>query len=421
MVFRFLLFVFCALPLLQARAQTATLADYQAHYTNNLARIEAAFLVPEADAVKQYLADLQELELALRTEGNLEAVLVCRKEIERYRSTRAVPDRPPEDVSLEMRKVHYRYHRTVLSAALARDQRIAALLNRYRQALEALQKKQVQALQVDAAVRTRSAVGGTLSRQEEIKQRMSETRNAMFSIKQEMEAALPIKPPGPGFSRTVRLPPSVLRNRVVHYTFDRDERTQASDTSGRRHHGVVKGAKWVREGKIGGGMEFDFHRTYVTIPTEAMGNWDAVSYTVWVKVREYKGSNWPAFIGSSTRLTGLNVSLGIAQGRGTLYAEVDTEHANTPIHGGEIAIPWDTWFHAAMVYDGETLTEYLNGEPGISVSARGKLNPVEQLYLGRSSGDYNPRASLIGRLDEAVIFDRALSAKEVKAIYRAQR
>jgi len=421
MAFRFLLFVFCTLPLLPARAQTGTLADYQAYFTNNLARIEAAFPVPEADALKQYLADLQELELALRTEGNLEAVLVCRQEIERYKSTGEVPEGAPEGVSLEMRKIHYRYHRTVLSAALARDQRVAALLTKYRQVLEALQKKQVQALQVDAAVRTRSAGAAALARQEEVKQRMDETRNAMFSIQQGLEAALPVKPLAPGFSRAVRLPPSVLRNRVVHYAFDRDEQMKVSDTSGRRHHGRIKGAKWVREGKIGGGMEFDFQRTYVTIPTEAMGNWDAVTYAVWGKVGEYKGLNWPAFIGSATRLTGLNVSLGIAQGRGTLYAEVDTEHANAPIHGGEIAIPWDTWFHAAMVYDGETLTEYLNGEPGISVSARGKLNTVQQLYLGRSSGDYNPKTSLIGRLDEAVIFDRALNAREIKAIYRAQR
>ncbi|MFT5125502.1 MAG: hypothetical protein ACI9TH_004718 [Kiritimatiellia bacterium] len=415
----FVLLLFLPLSVLQA--QSLDLADYEAHFTNNLARIDQSHPDPTIDASKQYNAQLLRLEQTHQSQGQLEAVLSCRKEIDRFALETSVPAEVPEGFSRNMRKIHYRYFLSRRNGSQARNQRLAALLNSYSGALDDLEKRQVKAGQIDRAKRTRVELNKINDLQDHVLEDMGQINTAFASVHQAMEELMAARTQTNRFAPGSRLPPTLLRDRVLHYTFDRDEPDKVSDQSGKRHHGESHGANWVRQGKIGGGIEVDFNSTYVTIPTDTLGNWEALSYAVWVKVPSYSGSAWPSFIGASTTSHDVNISIGIAQSTGTLYAEVDTEGGNAPIHRGKMPLPWDTWFHAAIVYDGETLTEYVNGEPGASLPASGALKTVRELHLGRGSKMWNPTSSLIGQLDEVIIFDRALSASEVKAIYQAQK
>ena len=75
---------------------------------------------------------------------------------------------------------------------------------------------------------------------------------------------------------------------------------------------------------------------------------------------------------------------------------------------GETEIPRWTWTHVVLVRDGENVQVFMNGKPEISGKA-GETS-IEQMWLGgRSDGQFNWE----GRLDEAAVFDRALTPAEV--------
>ena len=70
------------------------------------------------------------------------------------------------------------------------------------------------------------------------------------------------------------------------------------------------------------------------------------------------------------------------------------------------------WHHALLVRDGENVQVYLDGK--LEISSKAKIPaPVETFFIG---GNNSKQSSWEGRLDEAAIFNRPLSATEAKAL-----
>lgn len=89
-------------------------------------------------------------------------------------------------------------------------------------------------------------------------------------------------------------------------------------------------------------------------------------------------------------------------------------------HGSDLAgltslLP-DTWYHAAVTYDGATVRLYVNGQPdGQSAMGLDTQLSGDGLTIGlRHSG-----SRWQGEIDDVAIFDRALSAAEIAAVYQA--
>ena len=79
--------------------------------------------------------------------------------------------------------------------------------------------------------------------------------------------------------------------------------------------------------------------------------------------------------------------------------------------GKTIAPRW-TWRHATLVRDADTARVYLDGQLQIEAKVTSPI-PVQTLYLG---GRHDNQANWEGRLDEAAVFERALTVKEVRAL-----
>jgi subtilisin-like proprotein convertase family protein len=80
-------------------------------------------------------------------------------------------------------------------------------------------------------------------------------------------------------------------------------------------------------------------------------------------------------------------------------------------------IPLNTWAHLAGTYDGQTIRLYLNGQEVASRPAPGGMRQCNgPTTIGsnlRQDGDFFP-----GIIDEVYVLDHALSADEVRALYR---
>jgi hypothetical protein len=83
---------------------------------------------------------------------------------------------------------------------------------------------------------------------------------------------------------------------------------------------------------------------------------------------------------------------------------------------GATEIPLRTWSHVVLVRDGDRAALYLNG----ALERSGDLAPTHvssaDAFLGGRSDNF---ANFEGRLDEAALFDRALTAEEVQAQFAA--
>src|SRR5262249_55454266 len=79
----------------------------------------------------------------------------------------------------------------------------------------------------------------------------------------------------------------------------------------------------------------------------------------------------------------------------------------------------NTWYHAAVTYDGSTLSLYLNGklEASKTTTAINTQLDANGLTIG-----FRPDESAYwnGLIDEPAIYNRALSAAEIQAIYNAR-
>ena len=108
-----------------------------------------------------------------------------------------------------------------------------------------------------------------------------------------------------------------------------------------------------------------------------------------------------AFNGSEPRF-GLNTTVGNNQ--------------NT----GAGSIPVGQWVHLAGVYDGTSMRLYVNGSEQATLSKSGTIKASDRpLLLGGNANTSDPQAAsetLAGRVDEARLYNRALTAAEIAAL-----
>ena len=82
------------------------------------------------------------------------------------------------------------------------------------------------------------------------------------------------------------------------------------------------------------------------------------------------------------------------------------------IFTGKTVAPRWTWHHATLVRNSDTARIYLDGKLQIEAKITAPL-PVQSLFLG---GRHDNQANWEGRLDEAAVFERALTIEEVRAL-----
>jgi len=205
---------------------------------------------------------------------------------------------------------------------------------------------------------------------------------------------------------------------VLHYSFDRDEKGKVTDESGKGNAGEMKGAKWTAEGRIGAACSLDGRGAYISCPNAGLKSLQNHSVCFWV-CRTGNGNNWPRFFMNGV----VNTSITIAQAgadREIVY-KFSANGVHDDLTTDTLPLVDNEWVHIACTYDGAVRKIYKNGvkiatKAGSVRIAAGEGNLA---YVGGS--EHIQASSFAGKLDEVMIFDRALSEDEVKCIHASQK
>jgi hypothetical protein len=203
---------------------------------------------------------------------------------------------------------------------------------------------------------------------------------------------------------------SLTEGLVGWWKFDEIDGSIAYDSSGNGNDGnLTNGPSWV-EGKIGGSLSFDGVDDYVQIPKVQSFFSNAASFTSWVKVMSYNLSNEQ---GLAVFGVGQNLHYPYS-GNSQLYINILRSINRVP--NIQTTVNFSDWHHVSITTQNNGYWVMYHNSSQISRVDAEPLSLPNNKSFGRSVSDSSFRY-LNGLLDDVRIYDRALSAVEVKALY----
>lgn len=209
-----------------------------------------------------------------------------------------------------------------------------------------------------------------------------------------------------------------------------DNSSSESDSSGNSNTGTVTGATYTTSGKFGGAYNFD--AVSETISISANSTIDTLfatggSLLFWAVIDSGGSGNttgrilykldattgWQLFVRNEDVST-IEIKF---------VVKFSTDDGKWYI--GDVLL--DTWVQIAIIYDGSSTSNdvvmYINGESATAIEETAPSGAIMtdtgvDLYIGNN---FDTDRGFDGLIDEIVIWDRALSASEIRQLYQMQR
>ncbi len=204
---------------------------------------------------------------------------------------------------------------------------------------------------------------------------------------------------------------------VLYLTFDEGTGDTAYDYSGHCNHGVIYGAKWV-SGVSGYALEFDGVDDYVRIQgTSSLDFYgrDELTVSAWVyRKGEGGGTCCPPIVAQREikRWTFRYDRRDSYEGEGLELVITTTDGTWIGDNDGT-TFPLNEWLFVSAVYDGSCIRIYKNGKLAVEYPASGAfIRTGTQTEIGGTIDGY-----FDGIIDEVLIYSKALSEEEIKALY----
>jgi len=210
-------------------------------------------------------------------------------------------------------------------------------------------------------------------------------------------------------------------NLIASFSLEEGSGSHAKDSSGNnRQLNLINGTTWA-DGKFGKAISFDGINDYATVPGLTSASLEnGHTFSVWFYPT--KQTSYAMLAGWWGYHTGLYQS-----GENVRYTITFQKPDNTLTVSASPYVPvtLNEWHHAAGIYDkaGKTMYLYLDGKlvgksqtPDLPMAKYNRAMEVGYSYMFGT--DYNkPEWKYKGLIDEVKVYDRALSAEEVKSLF----
>ena len=209
----------------------------------------------------------------------------------------------------------------------------------------------------------------------------------------------------------------------------------ASDVIG-TNAGVLIGGMSFSPGEVGRAFNFNNTNAYVSVPGSAsldVGSGNGFTLEAWINPTDVS-TTYPLFEWNNPTWWGVHFHISPGQpttgsagpaGPGQLYANIVDDNNNWHQMGSAAgAVATNVFQHVALTYDKTSGlgTIYCNGQI-VSQATLGSFTPLTaatyNLNLGRREAPNDTIISYSGLMDEPAIYNRALTAAEIQAIYNA--
>ncbi len=170
-------------------------------------------------------------------------------------------------------------------------------------------------------------------------------------------------------------------------------------------------------GRVGQAFTFDEVGDYVTVPDHPSLN-PTAAITVDSWIFSNNSSLAPAIVKKASATSGYALELSVDSSQALFWVNLGSGGSGGWISSPAGGLTQGIWTHVAGVYDGTSVSLYINGLLIGSTPAPGAIVPsANDLNIGRDPS--NSARFFNGLIDEAAIFNRALSAQEIATIYNA--
>jgi hypothetical protein len=204
---------------------------------------------------------------------------------------------------------------------------------------------------------------------------------------------------------------------VLWHTFDgpRLNSTTSTDSSGQGNNAALSGAPPTTKGKVGQALTFSSGKSLVLTTSAFDLSSSSFSISAWFKTVS-SGSNLGIYTktGSSSRIKIYQI------GGSTLrFRLVNSVGSGVSIDSSGVSINDGAWHQVTATFDYNTgaAAVYIDGiSRGAGTGPSGDLDAVPSVHL-IGQGDGGSSESWDGDLDDIRVYNRALSASEVKRLY----
>jgi len=209
---------------------------------------------------------------------------------------------------------------------------------------------------------------------------------------------------------------TMTRGLVVYYSFDEGSGTTTFDGSSNSNTGyfqsVASSPKWT-SGKVSGALQFDGKDDYINVGSDSsLDTASAITVEAWIKVDSYSTLAGIVERYQSVVDGGWFFTLNPTGSYDKLYYKFIDVDGGINAGASTESIPLNTWTHVVWTYDG-TPKLYIDGD-GQTFTAINKNIKIysKDLSAGKFSNNF-----LNGLIDEVRIYNRALTAEEIRYHY----
>lgn len=206
-------------------------------------------------------------------------------------------------------------------------------------------------------------------------------------------------------------------NLVGLWRFDETEGDIARDLSGMENHGRLMNGPRRVGGKYGQALQFEpdvvaNRHPHVEIPdARSLNPTEQITLCAWVYVKDTIAAR--QILQKSTAGKSDQYRVYVVVGTKTVFCDVGPGPATRQIAAK--LRDFEAWQHLAFVYDGQTLSAYVNGQLQATANATGTLVLPSLGTAPLRVGSPNP---MNGMIDELAIFDVALTETQIREVIR---